>query len=171
MIWVLAYIATIFGANWAIQTYGIVPVGFGLMAPAGVYFVGLAFTFRDLVHERVGVFGVIAAILIGALLSWWISPTFAVASGVAFLFSELCDLAVYAPLRRRYWLGAVAASNVVGLIVDSALFLWLAFGSLQFIEGQIVGKAYMTVAAVAVLWSIRRVVPERHGSAGTVGAD
>lgn len=36
---------------------------------------------------------------------------------------------------------------------------WLAFGSLQFIEGQIVAKAYMTLAAITVLWLVRRRTP------------
>jgi len=152
MIWFLAYIGTIVGANWAIERFGFVLVAPGLEAPAGVYFAGLAFTFRDLVHERLGVAGAIVAIILGALLSWWISPAFALASATAFLFSELCDLAVYAPLRQRHWLGAVMASNVVGLVVDSALFLWLAFGSLTFLPGQVVGKAWMTALAVVLLW-------------------
>lgn len=151
-----AYIATIFAANWAIQRYGTVPVGFGLMAPAGVFAAGLAFTFRDLTHEWLGRSWVIVAILAGAALSWFVSPTFAVASGTAFLLSEFADLAVYSPLRRRHWLGAVALSNTVGLVVDSAVFLWLAFGSLAFIEGQVVAKLYVTGAAVAVLWFVRR---------------
>jgi queuosine precursor transporter len=34
----VGYIATIFGANWAISTLSMIPVGFGLLAPAGVYF-------------------------------------------------------------------------------------------------------------------------------------
>ena len=38
---------TVVGANWALLTYGIVPIGFGLDAPASVYFVGLTFTFRN----------------------------------------------------------------------------------------------------------------------------
>ncbi len=55
MIWVVLYVATIFVANWAIiAAFGVVPVGFGLMAPAGVYFAGLAFTFRDLTQEKLG---------------------------------------------------------------------------------------------------------------------
>lgn len=156
MIWLVAYIATIFAANWAIQTFGIVPVGLGLMAPAGVYFVGLAFTFRDLAHDRLGRWPVVAAIVIGAGLSAFVSPQFALASGAAFLFSELADLAVYTPLRRRGWLRAVALSNAAGLVVDSVLFLWLAFGSLDFIAGQIVGKAWMTALAIGVLWLVRR---------------
>ena len=62
----------------------------------------------------------------------------ALASAAAFLFSEFADLAVYTPLERSRWLTAVAVSNVVGLIADSALFLWLAFGSLDFLAGQLV---------------------------------
>jgi uncharacterized PurR-regulated membrane protein YhhQ (DUF165 family) len=159
-----AYIGTIFAANWAIERYGLVPVGFGLMAPAGVYFAGLAFTLRDLLHERVGIGGVILAIALGAACSWYVSPAFAVASAAAFTVSELADLCVYAPLRRRSWLGAVALSNTVGLVVDSVLFLWLAFGSLDFLAGQIVGKAWMTALAVFLLWVWRRRdLPERFG--------
>lgn len=147
-----AYLATIVGANWAVTTFGVVPVGFGLMAPAAVYVAGLAFTLRDLLQDLAGRWVVLGAILAGAVLSLLIaSPHLAVASGVAFGFSELADLAVYEPLRRRRWLSAVAASNAVGLVVDSILFLSLAFGSLAFLPGQIVGKAWITVLAVVVL--------------------
>jgi uncharacterized PurR-regulated membrane protein YhhQ (DUF165 family) len=147
----LGYIATIFAANWLIEHYGIVPVGFGLMAPAGVFAAGLALTLRDVVQAMLGRLAVVAAILLGALLSYAVSPAFAVASGVAFLVSELADLAVYTPLERRTWLGAVALSNTVGAVVDSALFLWLAYGSLAFLPGQVVGKMWTTLAAVALL--------------------
>lgn len=166
MIWLVCYLLTIVAANWSIATFGFVPVGFGLLAPAGVYFSGLAFTFRDLAHERFGRWPVIAAIVAGAALSVAIAPPqIAMASGLAFLFSELADLAVYEPLRHRHWLGAVAASNVVGLVVDSALFLWLAFGSLQFLLGQVVGKAWMTALAVLVLWVLRGHLSQRlHAS-------
>lgn len=156
MLYLLGYIATIFAANWAIATFGVVPVGFGLEAPAGVYFAGLAFTFRDLVHERFGRGWTLVAIIAGAALSVLVSPQFALASGGAFLFSELADFAVYTPLRRRHWLGAVVASNAVGLVVDSALFLGLAFGSLAFLPGQVVGKAWMTLLAIVALWVWRR---------------
>lgn len=157
MVWFLAFILTIFGANWALETYGIVNIGFGLTAPAGVLFAGLAFTFRDLIHETRGRSWVFAAIAIGGVLSYAVSPSFAVASALAFTISELADYSVYAPLRKRTWLGAVALSNTVGLAVDSALFLWLAFGSLDYLTGQVVGKAYMTALAVVVLWSARAV--------------
>jgi len=170
MIWLVAFIACIWLANWAIETFGLVPVGFGLMAPAGVYFAGLTFTFRDLAHERVGRRWVVVAILVGAALSYVISPAFAVASGVAFLVSEMSDLAVYAPLRKRSWLGAVALSNTVGLLVDSALFLWLAFASLEFLPGQVVGKAWMTALAIVVLMGSRRALSLRQRQGRLRGA-
>lgn len=147
----VAFISTVFLANWAIETFGFVSVGFGLTAPAGVYFAGLAFTLRDVTHDTLGRGWVLVAILVGALLSSLVSTQFALASGAAFLLSELFDFAIYAPLRDRHWIGAVVASNIVGFVADSVLFLWLAFGSLQFLQGQIVGKAWMTLLAIPVL--------------------
>lgn len=165
MVWLLAYIGTIFGANWAISTFGFIPVGFGLLAPAGVLFAGAALALRDLVQDSLGRGWAIAAIVIGAGLSYFVSPAFALASGAAFLLSEAADLWVYTPLRKRNWYGAVLASNAVGLVVDSALFLLIAFGSLEFIAGQIVGKTEVTLLFLAAAWVWRsRVVPERVGS-------
>ena len=152
-----AYAGTVFAANWAISTFGMVPVGFGLMAPAGVYFAGLAFTLRDGLQEVAGRRWAIAAIVAGAALSASLSGPLALASGVAFLLSELADFAVYTPLRNRSWIAAVVASNMAGLIVDSALFLWLAFGSLESLTGQIVGKLWMTAFAVALIAVYRKV--------------
>jgi uncharacterized PurR-regulated membrane protein YhhQ (DUF165 family) len=158
MVFLVLYITTIFAANWAIATFGVVPVGFGLMAPAGVYFAGLAFTFRDLTQERLGRLPVVGAILVGAGLSALVSPQFALASGIAFLFSELADFAVYTPLRDRGFLRAVFASNVVGAVLDSALFLILAFGSLEFFWGQVAGKMWITLAFLPLLWGVRVAV-------------
>lgn len=165
MIWLLAYVLTIVAANWAITVFGVVPVGFGLMAPAAVFFVGLAFTFRDLTQERLGRHWTLGAIVAGAALSALLSPALALASGVAFLVSEFADMVVYTPLRERHWTAAVVASNAVGLVVDSVLFLTLAFGSLQFLAGQIVGKAEMTALFLLVVLALRggrRLLP-RHG--------
>lgn len=154
-----ALLASIYGANWALETYGLVPVGFGLVAPAGVYFAGLTFGLRDVLHESGGRRWVLAAIVIGAALSYLVAPTFALASGAAFLFAETADYAVYAPLRDRHWTWAVIASNAAGTIIDSALFLWIAFGSLDHMTGQIVAKTYMTVPALGLVWMVRRALP------------
>jgi uncharacterized PurR-regulated membrane protein YhhQ (DUF165 family) len=160
------YVATIFAANWFIAHVGVqtspggphtIPVGFGYSAPSGVLWVGLAFTLRDLVQTFLGRGWVVLAILAGALLSYLVAPAFAAASGVAFLVSEALDFAVYTPLAERgRWLLAVAASNTVGTVVDSLLFLTIAFGSIEFWQGQVIGKLWMTVAALLVLWPLRQ---------------
>ena len=156
-----AFALTIPAANWLIGNVGVVcvpdgpclvPVWPGIMAPSGVLMIGAALVLRDVVHEKMGVRWAMAAIIIGALLSGLVAPAaLVVASGVAFLFSEMADLAVYTPLRtRRLWL-AVLASGIVGSIVDSGLFLWLAFGSLDFIAGNVIGKLWMSVIAVVII--------------------
>jgi uncharacterized PurR-regulated membrane protein YhhQ (DUF165 family) len=150
------YVFTIVAANATLAYFGLVSVGFGLMAPAGVLWAGLSLTLRDLVQDRLGRWPVVGAIALGAALSWLFAPSFAAASGVAFLVSELADFGVYTPIRRRSWIWAVALSNTVGLVVDSCLFLWLAFGSLEFLAGLVVGKLWVTVATVAVLAFVRR---------------
>ena len=78
------------------------------------------------------------------------------ASAAAFLLSEFADFAVYTPLARRRLVLAVVASSLVGLVVDSIVFLWLAFGSLEFLSGQIVGKLWMVLLAVPFVAYLRR---------------
>jgi uncharacterized PurR-regulated membrane protein YhhQ (DUF165 family) len=159
----LLFLATVLVANWLAAKVGIIGVGFGLRAPAGVLAAGLAFTFRDLLQDQLGRLWVVVAIMVGAGLSALFSPQFALASGVAFLLSEVADFAVYTPLRQRgHRLVGVLVSNVVGLVLDSALFLWLAFQSLEFLPGQVVAKLYMTIAAVGVLVVMPRTTPSPH---------
>src|SRR5262245_17536480 len=156
-------------ANWLIGHVGTVctpggpclmPVAPGLMAPSGVLMVGLALVLRDLVQRRLGLMWAVAAILAGTLLSALLAPaSLVVASGVAFLLSELADLVVFTPLQRRWFPLAVLASSFVGLVVDSAVFLYLAFGSLDYLAGQIVGKAWMVLlASLIIAWLRRRDV-------------
>ncbi|WP_371773272.1 VUT family protein [Streptomyces sp. NBC_01438] len=148
----IAYVATIPAANLAVTHFGAVPVGFGYAAPAGVYMVGLALVLRDLAREAAGRRAVLAAIAMGTVLSYFLAdPALAMASAVAFVVAESMDFAVYEPLRERGLLIAMLASNAVGLLSDSLLFLKLAFGSFEYLPGQILGKAWMTLAAVAVL--------------------
>jgi queuosine precursor transporter len=165
------YIGTIVLANVFLGHVGIcpsvgepgpcvLPVGFGLYAPSGVLWVGAALALRDMVQEALGRRWAITGILVGAALSWLVAaPGLALASGVAFLLSEAADFAAYTPLRERHlrW-QAVLASGAAGSLVDSAVFLWLAFGSLTFLAGQFVGKTEITLlcAALVWLWPVRR---------------
>ncbi|RWA97771.1 MAG: hypothetical protein EOR78_14790 [Mesorhizobium sp.] len=134
----------------------VIPVAPGLTAPSGVLFVGLALVLRDLVQRRLGLWWAVAAIVAGAALSTTFAPpALVVASVAAFLLSETADLLVFTPLQRRGLIRAVVASSVVGLVVDSVVFLTLAFGSLQFLPGQIVGKTLMVLISVPVLACLR----------------
>lgn len=153
-----AFIASIIAANWLTVHYGFVPVGFGFMATAGTYAAGLTLCLRDWTHEALGRWPTAGLILAGAALTYTISPVFAVASGTAFIVGELADFAVYSPLRRRGLIKALVASNVVGMFVDTILFLGLAFGWATVSgawQGQIVGKAWVTLVAVLVVVAYR----------------
>ncbi len=158
IVFLVLFALTIPLANWLIGHAGtvcpprgpcLVPVAPGLMAPSGVLMAGIALVLRDLVQRRLGVAASSLAILAGAAL--------VIASAVAFMLSEFADLAVYTPLARRGLVLAVVTSGVAGLVVDSIVFLWLAFGSLDFLAGQVVGKAWMVLLSIPfVAWLRRR---------------
>jgi queuosine precursor transporter len=157
---------TIPAANWMIGHVGtvcsakgpcLVPVAPGVLAPSGVLMIGAALVLRDLVQRRLGVEFGIAAIVAGAAISAGVAPpSLVVASGTAFLLSEFADFAVYTPLARRRLVAAVVTSSMAGLVVDSIVFLWLAFGSLDFLLGQIIGKAWMVLFAIPLVAYLRR---------------
>lgn len=153
-------------ANWMIGNVGtvcvpdgpcLIPVAPGIAAPSGVLVVGLALVLRDLVQRRLGRFWALAAILLGAVLSAAVAPPSLIgASTTAFLLSELADLGIYTPLQRRGLVLAVVASSLVGLVIDSIVFLSLAFGNLDFLEAQIIGKAWMVILSIPVIGWLRR---------------
>jgi uncharacterized PurR-regulated membrane protein YhhQ (DUF165 family) len=165
-IFLVLYCVTIPTANWMIGHVGTVcvsngpcllPVAPGLMAPSGVLMIGAALVLRDMVQRRLGVEFGIGAIFAGAAISAGFSPhALVLASASAFLISELADFAVYTPLARRRLVMAVVASGVVGLTVDSIVFLLLAFGSLDFLPGQIIGKFWMVLLATPFVAYLRR---------------
>jgi uncharacterized PurR-regulated membrane protein YhhQ (DUF165 family) len=172
-LFLLGFAFCIPAANWLIGHAGtvcvpnggpcLIPVAPGLMAPSGVLMIGLALVLRDLVQRRLGLGFAFGAILAGTALSAFLAPpALVIASAAAFLLSETADLAVYTPLQKRGLVAAVIASSIVGLIIDSVVFLWLAFGSLDFLAGQIVGKAWMVLAALPFVHWLRRC-DARHG--------
>jgi queuosine precursor transporter len=154
-------VATVVVANWVTTRYGLIPAGFGLQVTAGTYAAGLALAARDVLHEAGGVRWVLATIAVGAVLSLVLADgRIALASAAAFLLAELLDLAVYAPLRRRHWPMAVAASNAVGAVVDTLVFLTVAGFQLTagLVAGQVLVKAvWVTCAFLAVAFAARAV--------------
>jgi queuosine precursor transporter len=166
LIFLALFCLTVPAANWMVGHVGtscppdgpcLIPVAPGLMAPSGVLVIGIALVLRDLVQRRLGVGIASAAIIAGSLISAGLAPrTLVIASAAAFLISEFADLAVYTPLARKRLVTAVAASGLVGVVIDSVVFLWLAFGSLNFLTGQVVGKALMVVLSIPFIVLLRR---------------
>lgn len=162
--WLAVYMAAIIAANWMTATYGLVPVGFGLKVTAGTFAAGAVLLVRDRLQLVANRWWVLGAIIGGALLSAVTStPAIAVASGVAFIVSEMVDWAVFSPLRGRSLPLAVVVSSVVAAPVDTVLFLYLAgFGvTWQAVLGQFLVKTAMALvtAALIVVWGRRRAVP------------
>jgi queuosine precursor transporter len=149
-------------ANWLAGNVGIcgpygpclIWVAPGLLTVSGVLMIGIALVLRDLVQRRLGVVAAVIAVFAGGAISALLAPAALVfASTAAFLVSEYADLAVYTSLARRRFVLAVLASSLIGLVVDSVLFLWLAYGSFEFLAGQIVGKMVMIVLSMpVVMW-------------------
>ena len=138
----------------------LVPVAPGLMAPSGVITVGAALVLRDVVQRQLGAGWALAAIFAGTALSAAIAPAALVLASVcAFLLSELADFAVYTPLQRRRLVLAVVLSSLAGLVIDSLVFLQLAFHSQEFLLGQVVGKAWAVLVSIPLIQLLRRVAP------------
>ena len=166
------YVAVVVSAQ--VGTNKIVDVPFtDLTAPGGTYLIGIALSLIELAHRtaptrRQGFVNaqlmVVSGFAASALLAGYLaildamppedalfdrlSGTWRIVLGslLAFLVSETIDNSLGAWLRDRVHDAArVVATNAVSVPLDSVVFLLVAFGSLEFIEGQIVVKYAATV--------------------------
>lgn len=163
------FLITIPLSNWMIFHVGtvcvahgpcLIPVAPGIMAPSGVLTAGLALVLRDIVQRCLGAWWGLLAIVLGAALSALVAPTSLVlASAAAFTTSEFADFAIYTPLQRRGLTRAVLASSGVGIVIDSLVFLSLAFGSLALFPGQVIGKLWSIAIALPLIQLTRRLAP------------
>jgi uncharacterized PurR-regulated membrane protein YhhQ (DUF165 family) len=164
-----------------------------LSAPGGTYLIGVALALIELAHHtaptrRQGWLNaqvmVAAGFFASALLAGYIaivdemSPadetfgaladTWRIVAGslAAFAVSETIDNVIGAWLRDRvHDAGRVLATNAVSAPLDSVVFLLIAFGSLEFIEGQIVVKLAATlVIGLPLVLAIRRYVTQAGGA-------
>jgi queuosine precursor transporter len=151
------FVATVYLANWLVDRYGPVRVWpTALLAPAGVYVVGLAFVLRDYVQYQGSRLLALAAIAVGTGLSVFVSPSLALASACAFALSESVGLVIFWLAQRWTVAVAVALAGLVAAAVDSYVFLSLAFHSLAFFDGQFVAKVSLSLLAVPLVLGIRR---------------
>jgi uncharacterized PurR-regulated membrane protein YhhQ (DUF165 family) len=128
------------------------------MVTAGTFAAGFALIARDAVQVSAGKIVVLLAIIAGAAISAITSnPTIALASGIAFLVSELIDFAVFTPLKEKSLARAVVISSVVSAPVDTVLFLYLAgFGiTWQAVLGQFIIKTALALIAAIIITAKR----------------
>lgn len=156
----VAYLGSVVLANYLTTRYGFIDAGFGQYATAGTYAAGGALVVRDVLQDAIGRLGVLALIVAAAALSAAVAaPAIALASAVAFGCAELLDMAVYTPLRRRgtfgspWWARAVLLGALLGALLDTVLFLWIAFGWAAVapaLAGQMLAKAQVILVLLAV---------------------
>lgn len=169
ILFAVIFIASAATSNWAIENVGrdngpfaprTIPIGWGLDAPSGVVLIGIMIAVRDALHERVGLKGTLLVIAAGSVISALLAPaTIAVASGLTLLAAETTDALVYQRLRDQGRLRAAFASNLISAVVDSALFLFIAYGLEAATQGTwalTVGKIEASVITLAVLATATR---------------
>jgi len=162
-----AYVGLAILANWLASKYVIhVPLT-PYVAPAGVFCIGGVLVLRDWLQQLVGLYWSIALVYVAGVVSWavaelagWTSlQRIAIASLVAFTFSETVEALVFTPLRRRSLTAGVALSATVGNAIDSWVFLTIAFSSTAFFWGQFWGKTEAIAVGVLLTATRRRVYP------------
>jgi uncharacterized PurR-regulated membrane protein YhhQ (DUF165 family) len=169
----LAYVGLVVLANWLASRY-IASVGFGYVAPAGVFAIGAVLVLRDWIQQLSGLKATMAMVYVAGLASWaigdlagWTSlQKIAIASVVAFTISETVEALVFTPVRRWSLSLGVALSGTVGTALDSFVFLAIAFGSQQFFVGQFIGKTWMILAGTLLTIMRRRIVPGPVAASG-----
>lgn len=179
----LAFIGCIIGANYLTTNHGFISF-LGVSATAGTLLAGATFVLRDAVQDLTDSrWYILTLILIGAAASLILALTvfranesflppgvtavsIAIASGIAFGVSELCDWGIYQPLRKRGYVRAATASNLAGAFVDTVVFLAIAgFPIWSAVPGQMVGKMVITVVTVAGVFAWRAARTARLATA------
>jgi queuosine precursor transporter len=123
----MAYMVTVAVINVGFAELPMWPLPDGGQLPAMAVVAGAVFVVRDYVQQRIGHW-VLAVMAAGLALSWWLaSPAVALASGVAFMASEVIDWAVFSTVRTSM-MRRVVVSSVVAVPVDTVVFLGVAFG-------------------------------------------
>jgi uncharacterized PurR-regulated membrane protein YhhQ (DUF165 family) len=169
------FLASIPFANWWLTNHGLWD-SFGPIPgpiPSAVWVVGFAFVLRDLAQLELGRGWSWAAIAVGCFLSWWVAaPAIAFASAMAFLWSESTDALIFTPLANRgttkMFLLGVTISGYAASVVDSALFVRLAFHSFDGWWQLTLAKVFFVLLATPVAWLVRRAVS--HNALQPAGA-
>lgn len=161
----LMYVFSILLGNLFVIHYGIISfnisqndhVLLSLVAPAGVLWIGLTFSFRDLAQRFWGKNKIWIWMIMTTLITYYFNQNVAIASVVSFIFSESMDWIIFTviggDLKRR-----IIISNVLSAPIDSILFVSLAFGfSWEPIIGQTILKIIFSMMIIPFIPFFDRV--------------
>lgn len=163
VVFFILFLSMIPAANYTLLHFGIscpanqpciIPVWFSpvIYAPSGVLFAGLALVLRDILQRLAGLYLALIAVVIGTILSYlYVNPALALAGCSAYFLSEMTDTVVYSFLQKYNLILAVLVSASFGVVIDSTIFLHLAFHSYEFIGGQIIGKFWMVLLSIPLI--------------------
>lgn len=140
---VFFYVAMVVVANWTVALWG--PSVAVLNA---FLLIGPVMTIRDVLHKAWGAnvrSRMFVLIGFASLISWALNPAsgrIAFGSFLAFAASEAIDYLIYVGLQQHQFLVRSNWSNIGGAIVDSVVFMGVAFGVFipEVFIGQIVAK-------------------------------
>ena len=162
----LLFLVSIPFANWFLDRHGFYDAPLLGPVPSAVWVVGIAFVLRDLGQFVAGRLLAWLCIAIGVALSIWLaSPGLALASGVAFFWSESTDALIFTPLANRggrLFLLGLTISGLAASVVDSALFLRIAFGSFDGWWQFTLAKCAFVLLAAPIAWGIRYALLPRN---------
>jgi uncharacterized PurR-regulated membrane protein YhhQ (DUF165 family) len=121
----MAYLAAIVAINFGFEHTSVVMLPGGAVWPPMSIAVGAIFVLRDYAQRAAGDVAVMAWMIAGAVISYFMaSPAIAAASLAAFVVSEAVDWLVYTTTKRSM-AQRVALSSVISAPIDSAAFLYL----------------------------------------------
>ena len=162
-----AFFALVLLANWLASAYVVhVPLT-PYVAPAGVFCIGGVLVLRDWMQQLGGLLRTMPLVYLAGVVSWAVAEVagwtalerVALASLAAFTVSETLEALVFTPLRRRNLTLGVALSATAGNVLDSYVFLTLAFSSTAFFWGQFWGKSEAIAFGVLLTLARRRLAP------------
>ncbi len=130
----------------------------------------VAFLVADLLNRRFGAgaarkvayVGFVAALIIS---TWVATPRIALASGLAFLCSQLVDIQVFDRLRHQRWWRAPLLGGVAGAALDTLVFFSVAFAGtgvhwVALLLGDLAVKLLVNVTMLApfraLMWNLAR---------------
>lgn len=121
----------VLGSNILVQ-YPIESIGGGEWLTWGAISYPIAFLVNDLSNRRFGPAGARRVVYVGFVVAVCFSiqfatPRIAIASGSAFLFSQLLDIYVFQSLRRRSWWIQPFVAGLIASAVDTIIFFFIAF--------------------------------------------